>query len=308
MTWTDTEQGREPTGVAIRTGTTQVHQSLMDDSDRSPWRVAALAQGFQSSIALSLKGPSDTIGALTLYGRERDAFTKDEVHLLEELADDLAFGITTLRTRGERDRMVQAQLHHDEILRRSLEESIQAIADTVEMRDPYTAGHQKGVAKLAIAIASDLGLSKDEIHGIQLAAGIHDLGKIRVPAEILSKPGKLTDVEFMLIKAHAQAGYDILKGIVFPWPIASIVLQHHERLDGSGYPQGLEGDQILLGSRILAVSDVLEAMAAHRPYRPSLGIDVALAEIERGRGTIYDPAVVDACVKLFRERRFTIQV
>ncbi len=308
MTWTDAEQGRGPTGVAIRTGATQVHQSLMDDSDKSPWRVAALAQGFQSSVALPLKGPSGTLGALTLYGRERDAFTRDEVHLLEELADDLAFGITTLRTRAERDSMADAQLHHAEILRKSLEDSIRAIADTVEMRDPYTAGHQKRVAQLAVAIASDLGLPKDEIHGIQLAAGIHDLGKIRVPAEILSKPGKLTDIEFMLIKAHAQAGYDILKGIQFPWPIANIVLQHHERLDGSGYPQGLKGDEILLGSRILAVADVLEAMASHRPYRPSLGIDVALAEIERGGGTAFDPAVVDACLKLFREGRFAFQV
>jgi len=307
MTWTDTEHGRGPTGVAIRTGTTQVHQSLMDDSDRAPWRVAALAQGFQSSIALPLKEPSGTIGALTLYASQRDAFTEDEVHLLEKLAEDLAFGITTLRTRAERDRMADAQLHHEEILRKSLEESIQAMSGTVEMRDPYTAGHQKRVGQLAVAIASELGLAKDEVHGLHLAASIHDLGKIQVPAEILSKPNRLTDIEFALIKAHAQTGYDILKGIAFPWPIANIVLQHHERLDGSGYPQGLKGDQILLGSRIIAVADVVEAMASHRPYRPSLGIDAALAEIERGRGTAYDPAAVDACLKLFREGRFTFQ-
>jgi response regulator RpfG family c-di-GMP phosphodiesterase len=307
MTWTDAEQGRGPTGVAIRTGTTQVHQSLMDDSDKSPWRVAALAQGFQSSVALPLKGPSGTLGALTLYGRERDAFTKDEVHLLEELAGDLTFGIETLRTRVERDRMSEAQLQHAEILRKSLEDSIRAIADTVEMRDAYTAGHQRRVAQLAVSIAGDLGLSKDEIHGIHLAAGIHDLGKIRVPAEILSKPGKLTNIEFMLIKEHSQAGYDILKGIEFPWPIATMVLQHHERLDGSGYPQGLKGEQILLGARIIAVADVVEAMASHRPYRAALGTDLALAEIERGRGTVYDPAVGNACLKLFREGRFAFQ-
>jgi len=226
---------------------------------------------------------------------------------LEELAGDLAFGITTLRTRVERDRMTYAHLHHEEILRKSLEESIQAIVATVELRDPYTAGHQKRVASLAVAIASDLGLPKEEVHGIHLAASIHDLGKIRVPAEILSKPSKLYDMEFMLIKAHAQAGYDILKGIEFPWPIANMVLQHHERLDGSGYPQGLKGDQILLGSRIIAVADVVEAMASHRPYRAALGIDVALAEIEKGRGTAFDPAVVDACLKLFREGRFAFQ-
>ena len=175
------------------------------------------------------------------------------------------------------------------------------------MRDPYTAGHQRRVAELAVAIAGDLGLPKEQIHGIHLAAGIHDLGKIRVPAEILSKPGKLTDIEYHLIKAHAQAGYDIVKDIEFPWPIAAMVWQHHERLDGSGYPQGLKGDQILLGSRIMAVADVLEAMASHRPYRAALGPDVALKEIERGRGAAYDPTVVDACVKLFREGRFAFQ-
>ena len=307
ITWADTEQGRGPTGTAVRTGATQVNQSFLTNPNMAPWREAALARGFQSSIAMPLKGPSDTIGSLTIYARERDAFNEDEVHLLEELADDLAFGITTLRTRVERDRMTYEHLHHEEILRKSLEESIQAISDTVEMRDPYTAGHQRRVAKLAVAMANDLGLPKDEIHGIQLAAGIHDLGKIRVPAELLTRPGKLTDIEFALIKTHAQAGYDILKGIEFPWPIANMVLQHHERLDGSGYPQGLKGDQILAGSRILAVADVLETMASHRPYRPALGIDLALKEIEKGRGTVYDPAVVDACLKLFRQERFTFQ-
>jgi PAS domain S-box-containing protein len=304
LSWADTEQGRGPTGMAIRTGTTQVHQSLMDDSDKALWRDAALAQGFQSSIALPLKELSGSTGALTLYARERDAFTEEEVHLLEELADDLAFGIQTLRTRVDRDRMAQAQLHHVEVLRKSLEESIQAISDTVEMRDPYTAGHQKRVALLAVAIASELGLPKEESHGIHLAASIHDLGKIQVPAEILSKPGKITDVEYMLIKAHSQTGYDILKGIAFPWPIAKMVLQHHERLDGSGYPQGLKGEQIVQGARIIAVADVVEAMSSHRPYRPGLGIDKALAEIEKGRSTFFDPAVVDACLKLFREGRF----
>jgi len=305
--WADTEQGRGPTGKAIRSGKTQVNQSFLGEADRSPWHDAELAQGFQSSIALPLKELSGTVGALTLYARERDAFTKDEIRLLEELADDLAFGITTLRTRVDRDRMAQTQLHHEEILRNSLEESIQAISDTVEMRDPYTAGHQKRVAELTVAIANDLGLPKNEVHGMHLAATIHDLGKIQIPAEILSKPGKITDIEYMLIKTHPQTGYDILKGIAFPWPIAQMVLQHHERLNGSGYPQGLKGELIVHGARILAVADVVEAMSSHRPYRPGLGIDKALAEIERGKGTAYDPAVVDACLKLFREGRFKFQ-
>jgi len=307
ITWADAERGRGPIGTAIRTGATQVNQNFLTNPNVAPWRDAALARGWQSSIAIPLKGAAGTYGALAIYAREHDAFDGNELQLLEELADDLAFGIATLRTRGERDRMAQAQLHHQEILRKSLEDSVHAIASTLEMRDPYTAGHQSRVAQLANAIARELGLPKDEIHGIELAANIHDLGKIKVPAEILSKPGKLTNLEYELIKVHAQAGYDILKEIEFPWPIADMVLQHHERLDGSGYPQGLKGEQILPEAKILAVADVVEAMASHRPYRPSLGIAAALAEIEKKRGTAFDPAVVDACLKLFGEGQFAFQ-
>jgi HD-GYP domain-containing protein (c-di-GMP phosphodiesterase class II) len=205
------------------------------------------------------------------------------------------------------DRMADSYQHHEEILRRSLEDSIQALSGTEAMRDPYMAGHQKRVAELAVAIAGELGLPKDEIRGIELAASVHDLGKMQVPAAILSKQGKLADAEFALFKTHAQAGYDILKDIVFPWPIATMVWQHHERLDGSGYPQGLKGAQILLGARIIAVANVVEDMASDKPYRPALGIDAALAKMETGRGTAFDPEVVDACLKLFREGRFTFQ-
>lgn len=194
-----------------------------------------------------------------------------------------------------------------EKLRTTLVGTIRAIALTVETRDPYTAGHQKRVASLARAIAQEMGLPKDTIEGIRMAAVIHDIGKISVPAEILSKPTRLTDIEFGLIKVHPEAGYAILKDIDFPWPVADIVLQHHERLDGSGYPQGLKGEQILLEAQILAVADVIEAMASHRPYRPSIGIDVALAEIEKNRGTFYNVKIVDACVRLFREKGFRFQ-
>jgi PAS domain S-box-containing protein len=307
LTWADTEQGKGPTGTAIRTGEIQLNTSFLTNPKVAAWRDAALARGYQAGIAIPLKGPSGTIGSLSIYAREPDAFNDDEVHLLEELAEDLAFGITALRTRAERDRMTLERQQYERIWRKSLEDSILAIAHTVEMRDPYTAGHQSRVGKLAAAIAGELGLPKEEIHGIQLAANIHDLGKIRVPAEILSKPGKLAEVEFALIKTHAQAGYDILKGIEFHWPIADMVLQHHERLDGSGYPQGLKGGQIVPGARIMAVADVVEALASHRPYRTAQGIDAALAEIARGRGTLYDPAAVDACLRLFREGKFAFQ-
>lgn len=193
---------------------------------------------------------------------------------------------------------------------RKLEQTVIGVIDlisrTVEARDQYTAGHEHMVAILAGAIAEEMGLSADIIKGLTLAAGIHDLGKIAVPAEILSKPGKLNDLEFELVKMHPQTGYDILKHIEFPWRIAEMVYQHHERLDGSGYPRGLKGDDILLEARIISVADVVEAMMSHRPYRPSLGIDRALEEIESNKGLLYDTDVVDACLRLTREKGFQL--
>jgi PAS domain S-box-containing protein len=194
-----------------------------------------------------------------------------------------------------------------ERMRKALGATVHAIAVTVETRDPYTAGHQRRVAELARAFATEMNLPIDQIDGIRMAAAIHDLGKISVPAEILSKPTKLTNLEFSLIKTHAQSGYDILKDIEFPWPIAKMVLEHHERMNGSGYPNGLTGDNILMESRILAVADVVESMASHRPYRSALGIDKALEEIEKNRGTLYDNAVADACLRLFREKGYQLQ-
>ncbi|HEY5581208.1 MAG TPA: HD domain-containing phosphohydrolase [Rhodoferax sp.] len=303
-TWDDTQEGQVPIARAIRSGTPQVCRDIVADPGYAVWRESALARGYASNIGLPLSDSRRTFGGLSIYSTEKDVFDDEEVRLLTELANDLAYGITTLRTRVEHDRIAHEQLHHTEMLRQSLEDSIKAIANTVEMRDPYTAGHQRRVGQLAVAIARELGLPEETIRGIELAASIHDLGKISVPAEILSKPGKLTAIELMLLKTHAQAGFDILKAIKFPWPIASMVLQHHERLDGSGYPQGLKGEQILLESRIMAVADVVEAMASHRPYRAALGIDAALQEIEQGRGTAFDTAVVDACIRLFAEKRF----
>lgn len=304
INWADDELGRNPFGTAIRTGAAQV--SRISQSAPTPWQEAARQRGYQSSIVLPLLSSAGKLGVLAIYTAESDAFDEAEVKLLQELASDLVFGIDTLRMRAEHDRSTNENLHYSEILRQSLEDSIKAIASTVEMRDPYTAGHQRRVGQLAAAIARELGLPENTIRGLELAASIHDLGKISVPAEILAKPSKLTTIESMLLKNHAQAGYDILKDIKFPWPIATMVWQHHERIDGSGYPQGLKGDAILLESRILAVADVVEAMASHRPYRAALGADRALKELEQGRGSIYDAAVVDACLRLFAESRFTL--
>jgi PAS domain S-box-containing protein len=204
------------------------------------------------------------------------------------------------------DEDITNRKENTERMRKALGATVRAIAVTVETRDPYTAGHQRRVADLSRSIATEMKLSVDQIDGIRMAATIHDLGKISVPADILSKPKKLTDIEFSLIKTHPQSGYDILQDIDFPWPVARIVLEHHERMNGSGYPNGLTGDNILLESRIIAVADVVESMGTHRPYRPSLGIDAALEEIEKNRGTLYDDAVADACLRLFRERGYQL--
>lgn len=194
-----------------------------------------------------------------------------------------------------------------EYLRKIMGAIIQTLAMTVEAKDPYTAGHERRVADLARTIAFEMGLSRDDVEAIRLSAVVHDLGKLYVPSEILTKPGKLRDAEFALIKLHPEIAYDILKMIEFPWPLAEIVYQHHERLDGTGYPRGLKGDEIRMEARIIAVADVVEAMASHRPYRPTLGLDAALNEIRSKRGTAFDPAVVDICLDLF-ERGFMMKM
>jgi len=191
-------------------------------------------------------------------------------------------------------------------LNQSLKDIVKALSKLIERRDPYTAGHQERVAKLACAIAEELGLSEEQIIGIRLAGLLHDMGKISIPAEILTKPQQLNKIELDLVKTHPQVAYEILKEIEFSWPVAEIVYQHHERWDGSGYLRGLKGDEILLEARILAVADVVEAMSSHRPYRPARAIEEALKEILRNRGKLYDPDVVDACIRLFREKKFTL--
>ena len=194
-----------------------------------------------------------------------------------------------------------------EKLKKTMEDSIEAISLVTEARDAYTAGHQRKISTLAVAIAEEMGFPKDKVEGIKIAALIHDVGKINLPAEILSKPGKLSEIEFNLIKNHSKIGYDILKKVDFLWPIAEIVLQHHEKINGSGYPNNLKGDEILLEVKIICVADVVEAMSSHRPYRPALGIDKALEEIFKNKGILYDPEVVDACLKLFKEKEFKFE-
>jgi PAS domain S-box-containing protein len=215
---------------------------------------------------------------------------------LEGLIEDI-----TIRKHAE-EQLLQTL----ESLRKAVGTTIQVLVSALESRDPYTCGHQSRSADLACAIAMEMGLAQDKIEGIRMAGIIHDIGKLSIPAELLSKPTKLTDIEFSLIKEHSRIGYEMLKDVESPWPLAEIVYQHHERINGIGYPKNLKGDEILMESRILAVADVVEAMASHRPYRPALGIEAALEEIEKNKGILYDNTVANTCLRLFREKGYQL--
>jgi PAS domain S-box-containing protein len=246
-------------------------------------------------------------GEFEFYRKNGEIFWDEmNISLVRDTDGKPAGFLTVGRDITERKQAEEERKQSFERMRKALRATVQAISLTVEMKDPYTSGHQQRVADLARAIATEMGLSADRRDFIRTASTIHDIGKIAIPSEILSKPTKLTDLEFSLIKTHPQSGYDILKDIEFPWPVADVVLQHHERMDGSGYPQGLKGNDILLEARILAIADVVEAIASHRPYRAALGIDLALEEISKNKGILYDAAAVDACLKLFREKGYTL--
>lgn len=278
--------------------TPYVVQDVEQVPESSPFRRLLLEHGHRSLVILPLRFGQDDFGVLAIYSRRTDAFGHEALGVLEMLAGDIVFGIEAIRTREGRDRY----RHRFEA---SLEAAVRAIATAAELRDPYTAGHQRRVAELSKAIAIALEVDADLVTGIGVAGSIHDIGKLVVPAEILSKPGRLSPAEYELVKEHPQAGYDIIARVDFPWPAAEMVLQHHERLDGSGYPRGLRGEEIAVGARIIAIADVVESMSSHRPYRAGLGVDAALQAIIDGRGTLFDPAAVDACLHLIREDGYT---
>ncbi len=226
-----------------------------------------------------------------------------EAHWIPVASDLYMHFVTDITDHKKSEERLQNTL---ESLRKAVGATVQVMVSAVETRDPYTAGHQFRSADIARAIATEMGLDQDRVEAIRIASSIHDIGKLSIPAEILSKPTKLSEIEFSLIQEHAQRGYEILKNVESSWPLAEIIYQHHERMDGSGYPRKLQGGEILLEARILIVADVVEAMASHRPYRPGLGIGAALEEIEDNKGTLYDSAVADACLRLFREKGFQL--
>ena len=265
------------------------------DTLKTSWR----ENGVRSVLAVPVKIDGEIIGVLAFWSSRAGTFDQESVQFLIEVAGDIGVGVRAIQL----NKRLTATLGS---LRETLASTVEAIATMVELRDPYTAGHQRRVADLSAAIGMEMGLPEKRIEGLRVIGYLHDVGKISVPAELLSKPARLTETEYLLIQEHSEVGYRILKNLRFPWPVADAVLQHHERLDGSGYPAGLKGGDIVLEARILAVADTVEAMASHRPYRPGLGIERATEEIVKGRGTFYDPQVVDAFVRLMRDRHYVL--
>jgi PAS domain S-box-containing protein len=286
-------------------------EQALDRPLRDVFRVMNQKPGKLQNISVKkiVKGEGQTLWDESVLVSKKEKNTPVDFRL-EPIKDDggkisgvvLAFTDITPRKKAEEE--LKKSFEQQKV---AMEGTVRAIAYTIETRDPYTAGHQRRVTKLACSIGEEMDLSRNKIEGLRMSGELHDIGKIHVPAEILSKPGQLSEAEYNIIKTHPQVGHDILKTIEFPWPVATIVLQHHERMDGSGYPSGLKSENILLEARILAVADVIEAMATHRPYRPALSVEEALKEISKHKGKLYDPKVAEACLKVFREKKFKLE-
>jgi hypothetical protein len=281
-------RGAGPTGTAFRTGATQVANRFSSQENFDPWRQRAEDFGLSAAVALPLSVSTKTV--LSVYDRHVTAFDDVLVKGLEEIVHEVELGCALLRSKTEYER--------------TLDGTIRALARLTEVRDPYTEGHQARVGDLGAAIATKMGLDEGLVHLIRMSGQVHDIGKTSVPAEMLTRPGRLSSIEFEMVKTHCAVGHEILMSSSLPWPIPDVAWQHHERLDGSGYPRGLKTDQIILPARILSVADVVEAMMNHRPYRPALGFKMAIGEVMAGRGTLFDPDVVDACCAVF-ESGFT---
>lgn len=300
-------QEREPVSQTMLTGKPEIIKNLATFPASASWRSEAVKRGYAALIALPLSEDSRIFGSLNIYSAEPDVFDTEEMKLLKELSDDLAYGIIALRTRAEGRRSAEELQNSYKMLRKIFEQTVNALSSAVGKRDPYTTDHQRRVTILACAIAKEMGLTEEQVNGIRLAGMLHDIGKLAVPSEILSKPTRLSEAEFTIIKTHPRVASDILKAIEFPWPIADIVLQHHERIDGSGYPLGLSEKNILLETRILSVADVVEAISSHRPYRPAYSLEYTLEEISKNKGVIYDANVVDVCLRLFHQKNFRFE-
>ncbi len=302
----DSAFGLGPSGSCIRTGHSVLIKDVLQDEAFKPWLERALKYDIRGSVSAPIFDESEVIGALMVYSVIPDGFSEDDIRLFENLANEIGYGLHAIK---RREQLAQETLKREQVeqqLSQALESTIEAMSRTMEWRDPYTAGHQRRVADIAVSIGRHMGLDEARLSGIHLGCMVHDVGKVAIPAEILTKPGKLNALEMQMVRQHPETGYEILKDIPFFWPIALMVYQHHERLDGSGYPQNLKSDQIILEAKILAVADTVEAMASHRPYRPAIGLEAALQAIQAGRATLFDASVVDACLALFRTTHYQL--
>ncbi|WP_368165636.1 HD-GYP domain-containing protein, partial [Aeromonas sp. R9-1] len=308
LTWDDVPVGQGPIGPCLREERNVNEPDLVRSQHGTFWRRRAERFGLGSALALPLLCSDGRKGALALYADIPHAFGEQEIALFGELADNLVFGLEALWTREAYQSTLRTHAAQALAQEKALADALEAIAATLEQRDPYTAGHQQHVAELSLRIGMELGLSANRLRGLYLAGIVHDLGKIQIPIEILNKSGSLTALEYELVKQHPKTAHDILKGVAFPWPIAEIIYQHHEYLDGSGYPRALAGEAILLEARILTVADIVESMSSDRPYRAALGIVEARREILRMRGSRLDPEVVDACVRILDRGEFVPQL
>ncbi len=289
--------GNSPAKTAFKSGTTAFSNNHSDDLTYREWQAFAETLQLNKTVSLPIVEDGNPVAVLSIHAN-RDTFPNpQEIDLMQELATNIALSLKA-------GRMTREIVSAHEALGNAALGAINALAATLEKRDPYTSGHQGRVAQLAEAIGRKLGWDEFKLEGLRLGATVHDIGKIYVPAEILNRPGKLTSAEFDMIKSHPEVGQDILKDVAFPWPIADMVVQHHERVDGTGYPKGLKGDEIIPEAKVIAVADVVEAITAHRPYRPALGIEEGLTELRRGRGAAYAPEVVDACIEVIEQDHF----
>jgi PAS domain S-box-containing protein/putative nucleotidyltransferase with HDIG domain len=307
LSWSaDQPWGRSPAGICIRTGVLQ----LVNDTEKSPTfdvlRKRSRKFGIRSSVSVPLLIEGVLQGALIVYGARPNIFEDAPIQVFQRLSEQIVHGVRALEQQSALHAGLVDLAKAQKQLAEALSAAVTAIVTAMEMRDPYTSGHESRVAEIACAIAKEMGFGEHQLQGLRMAAMVHDIGKISIPSEILTKPAKLSKEEYDLIKTHPEAGYAILRDIPFTWPVAEIVRQHHEKLDGSGYPFGLKVDAILPEAKILAVADIVEAMASDRPYRATLGLEVALAEINALSGTLLDPDVVRVCTDLFREKRLVM--
>jgi PAS domain S-box-containing protein len=307
LSWSeDVAWGKTPTGICIRTNTLQITDDTQTSPLFAPWRERAKQFGILSAVSTPLSTEGDWHGALIVYAAKPNAFDSMAIEVFQHLAEQIGRGVHAL----EQEQLLLTEREHLAETEHRLTEAHSAMVEPIvlamEMRDPYTAGHQSRVAEIAVAIGKEMGWSEGRLQGLRVAAQVHDIGKISIPAEILTKPGQLNAAERAMINTHSDTAYTILKDVPFDWPIAEIVRQHHEKLDGSGYPRGLKADAILPEAKILAVADIVEAMASYRPYRSGIPLDVVLKEIESEAGTLLDPEVVRICVSLFREKNFKV--